>query len=211
VGSLTARGRVLVVAAFVLSAALCAGAAVAFVRASNDDSTAPRALASASPSATPSEQPTPTATSTPTPTVTPTATATAAPTSSPSPRHTATSKPTRTSTRVKGLSAQASLDLKSGGTTDDVFHILARATDGNGTISLQSLDWGDGSPLVEGGRGSACNPAATAPADCRTFAWSHQYAQAGPYIVTIVFASGAETAILQLTPTVDEPSPSPTS
>ena len=112
---------------------------------------------------------------------------------------------------TQGLSSTASLNFASGATTADLFKIVAKATDGNGSISLQSLDWGDGSALIKGGRGTACTPAATAPADCRNFSWTHTYAQAGHYIITIAFVSGKETSILHLTADVDPaPSPAPT-
>lgn len=203
------RGRVLVVSAFVLAAALCAGAAVALVLAASDD-TSPRALGSPSPtSAVPTATPTPAPTTTaltvsPTPSASPVVTASptatpsrsASPTASPSPRRTATSRPSPTQSVAEGLSAKAGTP---GGYANEPLELTAHATDGDGTIYFQSLDWGDGSDLVEGpDRGAACDPAAISPADCRDFAWSHTYTDPGTYIVTIGFVSGDETSILHL-------------
>ena len=58
-GSMTTRGRILVVALFVLSAGICATAAVALVTANNDKSDSPQAIPTLHPSlSVPTDQPT---------------------------------------------------------------------------------------------------------------------------------------------------------
>jgi hypothetical protein len=210
VGSMTTRGRVLVVAAFVLAAALCATAAVALVLASNDSPKPAAALPTVHPTLVyPTDQPT-TAPSTPAPTKAPTTAATASSspgaTSSPrtSPAARATSggpAPTRTPLPA-GLAANASVAEASGATAGEGIHVKAHATDGDGSISLLSLDWGDGSEQVRGGRGTACTPPAKAPADCRNFAWTHAYPDPGTYTITLWFVSGMERSRLLLPVTI---------
>ena len=217
-GSLTTRGRVLVVVAFVLAAGLCASAAVAFVIASDESSVRTRALPTVSPTARPSAAPTPApttpapvVTASPTPvTVTPTPTVTAVPsaTVSPAPRRTTSPRPTATSAVVEGLGAEFSLNIGTGGTTDDTYVVTVHAHDGSGTIYLESIDWGDEPPATLHERGAACNPPAVAPADCRNYTGSHTYTAAGTYIITIELVSGTENATRQFTVKVD-PAPAP--
>jgi len=202
-----------VVVAFVLSAGLCAGGAIALVKTSANDGK-PRALPTPSVSPLPSEQPTvapttpaPTTSPTPVATATPTVTAVPSPThtatSSPTPRRTTSPRPSPTGSTVEGLSSSASINYATGGTTADHFVVTAKATDGNGTIYLQSIDWGDDPPATLHERGTACSPPATAPADCRKYPEGHDYAAAGSYIITIEFVSGTETSVLHLTVKVD--------
>lgn len=208
-GSMTTRGRILVVAAFVVSALLFAGAAIALVKANDDGSQPTRAVPTVRPTfAVPTETPTPTPapttpapTASPTPsaaTATPTPTATRAPSSSPAPRRTSSPRPSPNVSLIPGMSAEAAIDKATGGTAGEDFTVSAHVTDGEGTIYLESLDWGDGSEPVQGGRGEACDPAATRPADCRDFSWTHTYTAADSYTITLTFVSGDETQILHL-------------
>lgn len=216
-GSLTSRGRALVVVAFVLSAALCGGAAVALVVASRDDDASPTALPRANPTLiSPSQSPTPSpaaasptpTTATPRPGASPTPSPTATVPSSPAPR--ATTSPRAVAPRPEpaaGLYSSAEINIASGGTTADVYRVTAHATDGDGTIRLRSLDWGDGSPVRSGDRGAACNPPAKAPADCRDFSWTHSYpasTEKETYTITVILESDEEVSDpLRFTITVD--------
>ncbi len=220
VGSLTSRGRALVVVAFVVSAALCGSAALALVVASRDDAVAPLAIPSSQPglpleTSTPTSSPTPVVVSTPTVAATstpaPTATTTPAPSASPRASVRVTSSPsgdwtgtgtaggTGTGSDAQPLLADASLDPADGDTTTDtVFHLFSHATDGEGAISLLSLTWGDGTSATPGTRGTACT--ATAPADCRDFAWTHRYAAVNKdgYQITLKLQSGTEIFTLKI-------------
>jgi hypothetical protein len=220
---LVGRGRWVMAAAFVLAAALFATGAVAFVIASRDDKPAagPRVhpsliIPTPEPTQTPSPTPSPTPTATPTPTssATPVVTPTATPThsASPAPRVTSSPKPKPTKTVVaEGLSATASIDLATGGQPGDTYHVTGHATDGDGTIYLKSVDWGDGTFSVLNQRGTACSSMPKAPADCRNYATSHVYTKPGTHSITVTFVSGAETQVLHLSVKVSPaPTPSPT-
>jgi hypothetical protein len=211
---MTTRGRVLVVAVFVLSAAICASAAVALVVASDEDRQPLATLPSVHPTVVfPTDQPTSAA---PTPSRAPTtaATASSSPAATPSPTLSATPSPavrpssgapSPTPVRTPlppGLFANASVAEASGASAGDPVHVKAHATDGDGSISLLSLDWGDGSSQVRGGRGTVCSPPAAAPADCRNFAWTHPYAAPGSYTITIWLVSGLERSRLLLPLTI---------
>jgi hypothetical protein len=219
---LTLRGRILVVLAFIISAALFAGAAVAFVMARNDDSdkkvtTLPSihptlVFPTDQPTAAPTESPTP-APTTPAPTVTvaPTTTpqVTPAATSSPTPRRTSTARPSPTRTLTQGLATSSELNIAKGGTTADTYVITIHATDGDGSVSLKSVSWQAGTSSATQS-GTPC--AATAPASCRNFTLSHKYTKAGSYLITIEVVSGKENATIsyQLDVAPDpNPSPSP--
>ncbi len=221
-GSMTTRGRVLVIGVFLLAAALCATAAVALVLASDDKYGPLKTLPSVKPTLIfPSEEPTaaPSASATassspspsaragsPTPQATAAASASASPSSSPRPRVTTSPKPSPTKTvQADGLRTNGTVAESTGAMPGDRIHVTAHATDGDGFISLLSLNWGDGSPLVKGGRGAACSPPAVAPKDCRDFAWQHPYAAAGSYTITIWIQSGTEKASLQLPVTISAP------
>jgi hypothetical protein len=112
-----------------------------------------------------------------------------------------------------GLFVDASLDRATGGTTGESYKVTAHATDGDGTIYLKSVDWGDGSASTLNQRGTACSPTAKAPADCRNYAVSHTYTKPGTHVITLTFVSGGETQVLHLTAKVSaapSASPSPT-
>lgn len=213
-GSLSRRGRLAVVLGFVLSAGLCATAAVALVSVSNGSPKDTAALPQVHPLlSSPSGSPTPATTiaasvapaasASPTPTPAPTRSAMA--TSRPSPRVTQ-----GTGAVPDGLRAEASIGNAGGATTADVIQLVARATDGSSSIRLDSLDWGDGA-VVAGGRGTPCTPPAAPPTDCRTYSFGHRYAAAGTYQVTLRLTAGMESAVLTLSVQVaDAPSASPT-
>lgn len=219
---LVGRGRWVMAAAFVLAAALFATGAVAFVIASRDDkpSAAPRVhpsliIPTPEPTQTPSPTPSPTpkVTATPTPSATPAVTASPTPSrsASPAPRVTSSPKPKPTKTTTpEGLSATAAIDLATGGQPGDTYHVTGHATDGDGTIYLKSVDWGDGGLSTLNQRGTACSQAPKAPADCRNYATSHVYTKPGSHVITLTFVSGAETQVLYLHVTVSGASPSPT-
>lgn len=212
-GSLTSRGRALVVVAFVLSAALCGGAAVALVAASRDDAASPSALPTVNPtliapsqSPTPSPgavSPTPVVTSSPRPSATPSPTATV--TSSSAPRATTSPRPasprpspTGNVAVPEGLEATAAItviDAEQG-----KYVVKVHATDGSGSIYLKSVDWGDQTEKAPKQRGTACSPAAAAPADCRDYSVPHTYADPSKdRIVTVEVISGTENAVIHLT------------
>lgn len=221
-GSLTSRGRALVVVAFVVSAALCGTSAVALVLASRDDGSTPTALSAPSPTPTPSETPsetpssTPSAVPTPVFTVTPvpTVTATATPTATSSPRPRTTSSPRPSSTRTAqpaGLFLDAILDPANGTSPGQSVGLFAHATDGDGTISLVSVTWGDGTKSTSG---SVTDCAATGTADCKDIVLHHTYAtgRSEPYLVTITVASAGdlpESSHVTLKEFVNGPAPEP--
>ena len=222
-GSLSARGRLYVVLAFVLSAVLCGAAAIALVKASDDKDK--NAIPSFTPTVvvpTDSPTPEPSATPTPTPTVTATATpsattaASASPTatrsSSPSPRAThASPKPSKSpATTELGLRVDATLDPTAGDTsTDDLYKLYAHAVDDDGTIKLVSVKWGDGTTSTTAKTTSEC--AATAPGDCKDFYVTHYYKTKGTFDVVVTISSGpyTETRVLHLTCTVKTVAPTP--
>jgi hypothetical protein len=220
---LTSRGRAALVLAFVASGALCAGAAVALVKASDDSGSSPRlSLPASHPTLVPGETTSPEPTATDAPTGAPTPTASAAPSlsasASPKPA------PTRTTTRVTrtpapqasqepeaqqaGLAADATLDPASGGTTADAYRVAVHATDDASAISKATIDWGDGTSQAL--TGTAC--AHPAGADCRNFtSAAHHYGTAGDHHISVSITAGDRTVLLLLTAHVTPAaSPSPT-
>jgi hypothetical protein len=200
---MAARARLLAGLAVVVAGGLAAGAAYALDNATGDGT--PTALASPeappTPVETPGESASPTPAAAPSPTVTPSATPTRTPTAtrsaSASPtavRRYAYPGPTKT---YAGLSLTAQLDPQSG-SAGQTFSLQGHATDGDGTIFVTSVDWGDGK--VDGGEAipDSCpaypsptaNPGPYQPApDSRTFTRSHVYTSAGDYRVVVTVTS----------------------
>jgi hypothetical protein len=185
------------VVAFLVSAALCGTSAVALVLASRDDGT-PSALPSPSATPSPTESPTPEPTASPTPVVTtaPTPTATAAPTpsatASPTKRPTTAPRPSPTrTTQAAGLFFDGKLDPASGTSPGQDVALLAHATDGDGTIRLVSVNWGDGTKATTFPAGAVTDCASIGKADCKDFELHHTYSagRAEPYVVTITISS----------------------
>lgn len=216
-GSLTSRGRALVVVAFLLSAALCGGSAVALVVASRHEAHTPAALAPAAatpaatetPTPTPSASPTPVFTVTPRPTVTatPAPTATATATASPAARTTSSPRASHSTAPPAGLALDAILDPANGTSPGQDVGLFAHATDGDGTIRLVSVTWGDGTKSTAG-KVTEC--ASTGKGDCKDFVLHHTYAASGTFTVTITVASAGtlpETSSLTLKEFVNGPSP----
>jgi hypothetical protein len=210
VDSLSGRARLLVIAAFVLSAALFGTAAVAYVLASRDDDEVagpkvhptvilPTQEPTASPSPTTSPTPSPTPKASPTASPSPAAVVTPSRSASPRPRATsAAPKPSKTPP-PEALAAEVSLDRANGGTAGQTYKITGHATDGDGAIYLKSIDWGDGTVTTLMARGTACAQPVVAPADCRDYLdyrigrQAHVYSDRGTYKIIVTFVSGAET------------------
>ena len=194
--------------AVLASSALVAVATVAYVNA-GDESPSKAVDVPVAPGVVPT--PTPVATFSPseTPSASASATATAAPTASPSatasasasasPSKTASSgtyaypKPTRT---YDGLRLSATMNPGDGYTTTR-FSMSVTASDGDGTVYLQSIDWGDGTKTSEANP-QACKsyPPLTSPpgayqpqADSYKRSFPHTYRNAGNYTVTVTVAS----------------------
>jgi hypothetical protein len=222
VDSLSGRARLLVIAAFVLSAGLFGTAAVAYVVASRDDgpkkagpTVHPSVIV---PTQEPSATPTPTLepTSSPTPAASPTASPSASPATSPSPSaspRAATSSPRPSPTRSfvkQGLFVDAVLDPADGDTVATVtdFVLSAHATDGDGTIKLQSVTWGDGTKSTSG-KTSECP--STGTGDCKDFELHHVYNRTGRFEVYLTVTSGptAEKQVLHISAFVNHPAPTP--
>ena len=221
--SLSGRARLLVAAAFVLSAGLFGTAAVAYVVASRDDGPKKAGptvhpsliLPTTEPSATPTPSTAPTASPTPapSPTAAPSASpAAATPSPSASPKPATTSprpRPTRTTTKP-GLFVDAVLDPADGDTVATVtdFVLSAHATDGDGTIKLQSVTWGDGTKSTSG-KTSEC--ASTGTGDCKDFELHHVYNRTGRFEVYLTITSGptAEKQVLHISAFVNHPAPTP--
>lgn len=232
VGALSARGRLFVVLAFVLSAALCATAAIALVVASNNKKDKTDAIPTFNPTVVvPTDSPTPEPSATPTPTLTATATPTASATPAASQAATASASPAASATRSPsprathaspkpsatpvpnpdGLFVDATLDPAGGDTsTDDLYKLYAHATDNDGTIKLVSVKWGDGTTSTTATSTTEC--AASAPGDCKNFYVTHYYKTAGTFDVTLTISSGphAETSVIHLTCKVKTVAPKPT-
>jgi hypothetical protein len=147
-------------------------------------------------------------------TVAPTQTATATPaataTSSPAARATSSPRPSATRTaQAAGLFLDAVLDPAAGTSPGDDVGLFAHATDGDGTIHLVSVTWGDGKTSTSG-KVTEC--ASKGTADCKDFELHHVYAASGTYSVTITLASDGtlpETSHLTITEHVNGPSPEP--
>jgi hypothetical protein len=191
------RPRLLAGLAVLVAAGLAAGAAYALIQAASDSTPTAQATPSVEPVVTPSESPTPVPT-----TVTPTATtsATATPTStatvstSPTPRRYPYPSPTK---GYRGLALTASMNTPRG-TVGQTFTLQGHATDGDGTVFVTSVDWGDGT--VDGGEPSpsscpaypspSANPGPYRPEpDSRSFARTHAYANPGDYKVVVTVRS----------------------
>jgi hypothetical protein len=192
---MSGRARVLAGLAVVVAGGLAAGAAYALDQSTG--SSTPTALASPTlapaPSATPPASPTPAAppspTTTPTAAPTPTRTPTATRSASARPsavRYYAYPAPTKT---YEGLAFSAEVNPQSG-SVGQTFTFVGYAKDGDGTIFVTSIDWGDGT--VDGGEASpnhcpaypspTTNPGPYQPApDKRTFTRTHVYTAAGTY------------------------------
>lgn len=239
-----AQPRVLVGGSLLLSLVLAGGAAVALTSATGDpgSTTAAPSPAAVVPSATPSSSPAPAPTAAPTPVATPSPSAvatSAAPAASASPSAAASAaaspsatrsaapvtryaypKPTRqyTSLYISKIEFQPS----GSGTTADDNALTVRAVDGDGTIRLGQIAWGDGT-LTQGA--AAPGPCAPKPSpttrpgpyqphgDDRTFVKHHRYTTAGTYKISVTVSSGnadcrpngpaSETVTLDLTVTVE--------
>lgn len=201
--SLTTRGRVAVVVGFVVSAGLCAGAAVALVKAGDHTSTStlPQVhptliLPSSSPTPTPSPSARPAPTASPTAAPVATATASASPT-----RPAATTaartprRPTHQATPVPvavGPAVQAELVPVEG--QPGVVRLLVHATSDAGRVVLTSVDWKDGT-VVKGASGTSC--AAPSGSDCEDFSLTHTYAP-GSYDITVVVSNAASSTTVVL-------------
>lgn len=192
--------------AVLVSAGLVAGATVAYVNAGDEDPS--RAVdvpvaAGASPTAepVPTEAPTeaPSATPSATTTASPTAAPTASAAASPSPSRTGSSttypypKPTRT---YDGLRLSATMNPGDGYTTTR-FTMSVTASDGDGTIYLKSISWGDGTTTTEPNPQSCKSyPPLTSPpgayqpqADDYKRSFPHTYKAEGDYKVVVTVAS----------------------
>ncbi|MCU1601737.1 MAG: hypothetical protein JWO22_2446 [Frankiales bacterium] len=200
------RARLLAGLAVVISGTLAGTAAYALNDATQGGAPTALPVASAAPTETatpePTESPTPEPTPTPSPTPsraaspTPTPSPTASPkprvtvSSSPTPRHYPYPAPTTTYDRL-ALSAGMNPQSADAGT---VFTLEATATDGDGSIFLTDIDWGDGSHDSGEASPRSCpaypsptsNPGPYQPEpDHRSFSRSHVYANAGTYSPTI--------------------------
>jgi hypothetical protein len=206
---MTARARALAGLAVVVAGALAGGAAYALDQATGDVA-GDRSAASPSPS--PTVSPTPSGLATPILTVSPTATSTASssaaptPTSSPTPSRapsTAPGAPAKRypypapTTSYAPLALRASIDPQAGA-VGQTFTLEGNATDGDGTIFVTSVSWGDGT--VDGGEASPAScPAYPSPTaapgpyrprpDDRTFTRTHAYSAAGSYKVVLTVRS----------------------
>jgi hypothetical protein len=206
-GSLTSRGRVAVVLAFLASAGLATGAAVALVNASDGERTPGTTLPRVNPTLVfPSGTPTPSAR--PAPVVTATPSASAAPSASATPRPSASSTPSPRASVAKPstyLEARASLDPGEGSS----FQLVVTAVDGDDRVVLSSVEWGDGATS-----GPSAGTLCSAPpgGDCRVFTLDHTYAQASSartYPITVVVTAGEESVELVLKASVAAAEPSP--
>ena len=202
---MSGRARVLAGLAVVVAGGLVAGAAYALDEATGDSTpaalasptTAPSATpaATATPAGAPSPSTTPTAAPTPTRTATATATASATHSASASPvRYYAYPAPTRT---YNGLEFSAEVNPQQG-SVGQKFTLVGYARDGDGTIFVTSVDWGDGT--VDGGEpdpdscpaypSPTANPGPYQPApDKRTFTRTHVYSAAGTYKLVVTVRS----------------------
>lgn len=198
------RARALAGLAVVVSGGLAAGAGYALHDATKDGGTT-TALPAAS------AEPTPEVTAEPTPTPTPSATPspTPSPTASPTPRATATTAPTPTATPSAAAVTRYPYPGPTRGYTslyvesaevdpaNDGRHgvtLKAHAADGDGTILVTSIDWGDGTKSGGEPDPSSCppHPSPTAkpgpyqpePSD-RTITATHRYKTAGSYDVVL--------------------------
>jgi hypothetical protein len=188
------HARLLAGLAVLVAGGLAGAAGYALEQATGDSSQAalpsPTASTTASPTPiqTPSERPSPTpasiATATAVPTATPRTTAT------PTTRFYAYPRPSKTYAR---LALSASVDPRTG-TVGQLFTLSAATSDGDGTIYVTSVDWGDGTVGAGEANPGAC-PAYPSPTaqpggyrpqpDRRNLRSTHRYRQAGRYTVTV--------------------------
>lgn len=208
---MSGRARALAGLAVVVAGTLAAGSGYALHEATDDTvgattSAASTPLPSDAPTPEPSE--TPTASPTPAPVVTARPTTTPTPSVTPSPSASASASPTaspRATPTVRyypypsPTTSYASLYFQSAKVTPEdsgtlTVDLEARAVDGDGTIFVTAIDWGDGH--TDGGEPdpSGCpaypsptsNPGPYKPQpDDRIIATSHHYATAGTYTVAI--------------------------
>lgn len=149
------------------------------------------------PSDTPSPSETPSATAAPSASASATPTATASASPSPSSSSSGTTyaypRPTRS---YEGLRLSATMNPGDGYTTT-TFSMSVTASDGDGTIYLQSIEWGDGTKTTEPNP-QACKsyPPLTSPPgaydpqdDSYQKSFKHKYAAKGNYVVTVTVAS----------------------
>lgn len=194
-GSLTARGRIAVVLAFLASAALATGAAIFLVNVSDEERTPGTTLPKVHPtliapsSAAPSESPAAVATASPT--ASPSAAATASPGTTARPVTSSSPRPAATSSSRKYLEARASLEPVSRTT----YRLEVRAVDGNDSVVLTSVTWGDGSTTA---RPSGASCSAPAGGDCQVFTLNHTYSAAGTYPIEVHVTAGKESVRLSL-------------
>jgi hypothetical protein len=241
-GLIQDKPKVVLGAAFVLAAGLAVGAGIVFANAGDDTtSRATSPLVTPAPTSTASV-PTPepsvevTATAEPTPTATATASASATATASASATPSATGSPGTTyaypkpSRQYDGLALRATLD-PGNGTTDTVFHLTIKGSDGDGTVRFTGLTYGDNTREPAQADPTRCKsyPPLTSPPgayqpepSARTYAFTHRYARPGRYTLTMHLASVnadckphgpvAETrdAAFTVIVTVPAPVPSPT-
>lgn len=167
------RTRVFLLLALAIAAVLAAGSAFALINADDEPALT---LPTAAPTTSLSPLATPSPTASPTPSATPTAT----PTSSPTPTATRTATPTSSPTAVKTyaypspshrydslrMSGTLSQGLATVGTN---IELTVNATDGDGTIYLTQLSWGDGTS----------DPAQPSPRHCKS--WPTLHSPPGAY------------------------------
>ena len=195
--------------AVLVSAGLVAGATGLYLAAGEEEETkavSPQVTSGVAPSPTPLptfSTPSPTAA----PTSSPTAAATATPSASPSATASASPGPSRTGgsttyaypkpTRTyDGLRLSATMNPGDGFTTT-TFRLSVTASDGDGTIYLESIDWGDGTRTTTPNP-QACKsyPPLTSPpgayspqADSYDKAFTHRYTRTGTFTVRVTVTS----------------------
>ncbi|MCW2707280.1 MAG: hypothetical protein JWM22_1122 [Frankiales bacterium] len=190
------HARLLAGLAVVVAGGLAGAAGYALEQATGESSPAALPAPTASPTASPTPTQTPTETPTPTPVLSPTPTATAVPTATPRTTATPTTRfyayprPSKTYAR---LALSASVNPRTG-TVGQLFALSAATSDGDGTIYVTSVDWGDGTVGAGEANPGAC-PAYPSPTaqpggyrpqpDRRNLRFTHRYRQAGSYTVTV--------------------------
>lgn len=205
--------RTTLLVSLIISAMLAGLAGVALINA-GDDTGPTKGLPPAGPlptlsptrPATPSPTPTPTATATATPTATASPTATATATAKPTATKTATAKPTTQQTYAypKPTRSYAPLQVtmrssRGAGEVGDTFSITAVATDGDGEIYMNGLDFGDGTTVPAQSSPKKCKAypplhsppgAYQAEPDKKDFGpYTHKYLAPGTYTITMRVAS----------------------
>jgi hypothetical protein len=187
------HARLLAGLAVVVAGGLAGAAGYALEQATGDSSPAALPAPTASTTALPTASPTPTQTPSETPSSTApsaTPTATAVPTATPTTRLYAYPRPSKTYAR---LALSASVNPRTG-TVGQLFALSAATSDGDGTIYVTSVDWGDGTVGAGEANPGAC-PAYPSPTaqpggyrpqpDRRNLRSTHRYRQAGRYTVTV--------------------------